>query len=187
MIKVGIPKEIRAEESRVAMHPQAIGSLIALGVDVIVQSGAGKRAGLSNEAFEKAGAHIQRDPQALWQQCDVILKVHTPIRDTSQNIDEIAALRKDQICIGLLNPLGNPQQIQTLASTNAKLFALDLLPRTSRAQAMDALSSQANLMGYASVLLAARELPKIFPMLMTAAGTVGPANVLVVGAGVAGL
>lgn len=185
-MRIGVPLEQTAGEKRVALHPQVVQPLIRLGAQVVVQAGAGRQAGLDDAAFAQAGAAVEADVQSVWQMCDIILKVAPPRRH-SNGLNEIECLRKGQLCIGLLDPLGDPQHLELLAARGAHLFAMELIPRTSRAQAMDALSSQANLMGYSSVLLAANHLCKLLPMLMTAAGTVGPAQVLVVGAGVAGL
>ena len=185
-MRIGVPLEQTAGEKRVALHPDVVQPLIRLGAQVVVQAGAGNQAGLDDAAFAKAGAAVETNVQSLWQMCDIILKVAPP-RQHSNGLNEIECLRDGQLCIGLLEPLGNPQHLEQLAARGAHLFAMELIPRISRAQAMDALSSQANLMGYSSVLLAANHLCKLLPMLMTAAGTVGPAQVLVVGAGVAGL
>ncbi|MEM7588624.1 MAG: Re/Si-specific NAD(P)(+) transhydrogenase subunit alpha [Myxococcota bacterium] len=185
-MRVGIPQELTPGEKRVALHPQVVQPLIRLGFQVVVQAGAGRQAGLDDESFAKAGAQIETDPQNVWKTCDVIFKVSPP-QHHANSLDETACLRHGQVCVGFLDPLGNPKQIERLAARGAHLFAMELIPRTSRAQTMDALSSQANLMGYSCVLLAAHHLPKLLPMLMTAAGTVGPAQVLVIGAGVAGL
>ncbi|MEM7495512.1 MAG: NAD(P)(+) transhydrogenase (Re/Si-specific) subunit alpha, partial [Myxococcota bacterium] len=168
------------------MHPQVLPSLTRQGLEVWIEQGAGKAAGLSDEAFAQAGARIEPDPAKLWRTCTVILKVAAPAQ-RSDGVDEATWLRPDQVCIGLFDPLGNPTRVKHLAESGAALFAMELIPRVSRAQGMDANSSQANLAGYRAVILAAHHLHKVIPMMMTAGGTVQPARFLVVGAGVAGL
>ncbi len=185
-IRVGIPKEVAWGEYRCAMHPQVVPTLVRGGLQVHIEQDAGKAAGLSDKAFVQAGAQIEPEPAKLWQTCHVILKAASPTQ-RPDGVDEASWLRQGQVCIALFDPLGNPARIKQLAGSGAGLFAMELVPRTSRAQGMDALSSQANLAGYRSVILAAHQLHKVIPMMMTAGGTVQPARFLVVGAGVAGL
>ncbi|GFM21067.1 MULTISPECIES: Re/Si-specific NAD(P)(+) transhydrogenase subunit alpha [Mycobacteriaceae] len=175
-VTVGVPAESAAGERRVALVPKAVAGLTKSGVSVVVQSGAGDAALLPDELYTEAGAVIG-DPWAA----DVVVKVAPP------SAEEIAKLRSGQTLIGFLAPRNADNQIGALKSAGVQAFAVEAIPRISRAQVMDALSSQANVAGYKSVLLAASESTRFFPMLTTAAGTVKPATVLVLGVGVAGL
>jgi NAD(P) transhydrogenase subunit alpha len=175
-MRVAVPKETTPGERRVALVPEIVRKLMTSGFEVAVEAGAGAAAGFSDREYEEAGAHIG-DP---WD-ADVVLKVRRP-RD-----EELGRLREGQVVIGFLEPLTDRDGIQALTRAGVIGFALEAVPRTTRAQPMDALSSQATVAGYKAVLLAADRLPRFFPMLMTAAGTVPPAKVLVLGAGVAGL
>jgi NAD(P) transhydrogenase subunit alpha len=175
-VKVGVPKEIAENERRVALVPEVVKRLAANEIGVVVESGAGAGALLPDELFIEAGAEIG-DP---WS-ADVVAKVAVPTED------EIGRLGRDSVLIGFLQPLTRPELAQKLADAGVTAFAMESIPRITRAQAMDALSSQANVGGYRAALLAATHLQRFFPMLMTAAGTIRPANVLVLGAGVAGL
>lgn len=179
-MKIGIAKESQVDERRVALIPDVVARLVKQGVEVWVESGAGERACFSDGTYEQAGAKIV-DQGTLWSEVDVLLKVGV-LEDS-----EVSQLKSGGVLITFLNPLGNPELIQKLAAQNVTAFSMELIPRTSRAQSMDALSSQANLAGYKAVLIAAAALPKYFPMLTTAAGTIRPAKVLILGAGVAGL
>jgi len=174
-MRVGIPREIVAGERRVALIPETIGRL-ANGIDVVVETDAGAAAGFLDEGYREAGATIG-DPWAA----DVVAKVAAP------TVDEVAHLRDGQALIAFLSPLTDPEGVERLRARGVYGFALESIPRITRAQPMDALSSQATVAGYKGVLVAADRLPRFFPMLMTAAGTVPPAKVLVLGAGVAGL
>ncbi|WP_211340215.1 Re/Si-specific NAD(P)(+) transhydrogenase subunit alpha [Solirubrobacter pauli] len=173
---IGIPRETADRERRVALVPEVVRRLRTAGHEVVVEPGAGLAAGVSDAAFAAAGAALG-DP---WD-ADVVAKVSPP-RD-----GEIARLRPGTILVGFLNPLGDPDGLAAVAATGATALAMERIPRISRAQSMDALSSQATIAGYRAVVVAALELPRLFPMFMTAAGTVPPAQVLVLGAGVAGL
>jgi NAD(P) transhydrogenase subunit alpha len=175
-LKIGAPKETAARERRVALVPDVVRRLRAAEHEVIVQAGAGLHAGATDEQYVAAGASIG-DP---WS-ADVVAKVAPP------SPEELAKLRAGTILVGFLNPLGNPEGLQAIAATGATALAMERIPRISRAQSMDALSSQATVSGYRAVLIASTELERFFPMFMTAAGTVPPAQVLVLGAGVAGL
>ncbi|WP_027254949.1 Re/Si-specific NAD(P)(+) transhydrogenase subunit alpha [Planktothrix agardhii] len=179
-MKIGIAKEIQVDERRVALIPDVVARLVKQGVEVWVETGAGERACFSDATYEQVGAKIV-DQGTLWGEVDVLLKVGV-LEDS-----EVSQLKSGGVLITFLNPLGNPELIQKLATQNVTAFSMELIPRTSRAQSMDALSSQANLAGYKAVLIAAAALPKYFPMLTTAAGTIRPAKVLILGAGVAGL
>jgi NAD(P) transhydrogenase subunit alpha len=175
-VKVAVPKETAPGERRVALVPEIVSKLTASGIDVIVEAGAGGAASFSDEAFREGGAELG-DP---WS-AEVVAKVRKP------SAEEADRLREGQVLIAFLEPLTDPEGVERLAQRGVIGFALESIPRTTRAQPMDALSSQATVSGYKAALLAAERLPKFFPMLMTAAGTVPPAKVLVLGAGVAGL
>jgi H+-translocating NAD(P) transhydrogenase subunit alpha len=176
-MKVGVPKETRNGESRVALVPEIIRKLAAKGFDVAVEPGAGEGSMLSDAVYEDAGATISDD---VWT-ADAVVKVAAP------NREEIGKLGKSTVLVGFLGPLSDPQTTTALADAGATAFAMEAIPRISRAQSMDALSSQSNVAGYKSVLVATNHLGRFLPMMMTAAGTVPPAKVLVLGAGVAGL
>jgi NAD(P) transhydrogenase subunit alpha len=176
-MQVGVPKETVEGERRVALVPEVIRKMAAKGFDVLVEPGAGADAMLSDEAYEEAGATISED---VWD-ADVVAKVAAPTDE------EIAKLGSETVLVGFLGPLSNPETTSALAEAGTTSFAMEAIPRISRAQAMDALSSQSNVAGYKSVLLATEHLGRFLPMMMTAAGTVPPAKVLVLGAGVAGL
>jgi NAD(P) transhydrogenase subunit alpha len=180
-MRVAVPKEITPRERRVALTPDAAAALVKGGIEVLVETGAGDGAFHSDAAYEKAGARIAPDAATLYGQADVVLKVQKP------TLDEVDRMREGAVLVALLQALTSPELVQRLAARRITSFGMEGIPRISRAQKMDALSSQANLAGYKAVLLAAESLPKFFPMLMTAAGTVFAARVLVIGAGVAGL
>ncbi len=179
-MRIGVPKETAAGEHRVALVPEVVSKLQAKGLDVLVQSGAGEDALLSDEQFIEAGAKISSDAAEVWRS-DVVVTIAPP------DPEAIRGLGQGSILIGFLAPLTAPQTTKALADTGATAFAMEAIPRISRAQAMDALSSQSNVAGYKAVLLASEEIGRFFPMLMTAAGTIPPAKVLVLGVGVAGL
>jgi NAD(P) transhydrogenase subunit alpha len=180
-VKAIVLSETALGERRVALVPASVTRLTRVGFQVIVESGAGRRADFTDEAYREAGAAIEADRQKLLAEADIALSVQPlPIEDVPQ-------LRAGAITISFLPPAIHGSLIQALAERGVSAFSLDLLPRTSRAQGMDALSSQASLAGYKAALMAANRLGKFFPMLMTAAGTIPPARVLVLGAGVAGL
>jgi NAD(P) transhydrogenase subunit alpha len=180
-MKVAIAKEIEYGEHRVAVIPDMAARLVKQGIEIWVEAGAGEASFFSNEAYEAAGAKIISDTATLWGEADVLMKVGVPKEH------EINQMREGSVLISFLNPLGTPEVIQQLANRKITAFSMELIPRTSRAQSMDALSSQAGVAGYKAVLIAAAALPKFFPMLTTAAGTIRPAKVFVMGAGVAGL
>jgi NAD(P) transhydrogenase subunit alpha len=179
-MRIGVPKETAAGEHRVALVPEVVSKLQAKGLDVLVQSGAGEGALLGDEAYKEAGATISADAAEVWRS-DVVLTISPP------DPEAIRGLGQGSILIGFLAPLTAPQTTKALADAGATAFAMEAIPRISRAQAMDALSSQSNVAGYKAVLLGAEEMGRFFPMLMTAAGTIPPAKVLVLGVGVAGL
>jgi NAD(P) transhydrogenase subunit alpha len=180
-MKIAVPREIAPGERRVALTPDAAAGLVKLGLDVCIEAGAGEGAFHPDAAFEKAGARIVPDAGALYAQADVLLKVQRPA------LEEVDRLRPGAVLIAFLHALTSPDLVQRLAARRVTSFGMEGIPRISRAQRMDALSSQANIAGYKAVLIAAESLAKFFPMLMTAAGTVFAARVLVIGAGVAGL
>jgi NAD(P) transhydrogenase subunit alpha len=175
-MKVGVPKETAPDERRVALVPEIVAKLSQTGFDVVVEPGAGEAASFTDDAFRKAGATLG-DP---WD-ADLIAKVRKP------SADEVDRLREGQFLIGHLQPLTDAEGVERLTARGVTGFAMESIPRITRAQSMDALSSQATVSGYKSILIGADRLPKFLPMLMTAAGTVAPAKVLVIGAGVAGL
>ena len=176
-MRIGVPRELEPGERRVALVPDAVTRLAAGGFDVIVEPGAGAEASFPDEGYADAGAQVS---DSAWA-ADAVVKVRKP---TTEEVDR---LRSGQVLVGFLEPLTDRAGIERLASRGVHAFAMESIPRITRAQPMDALSSQATVSGYKSVLIAADRLPRFFPMLMTAAGTVAPAKVLVVGAGVAGL
>ena len=180
---MGVPRE-RPGEARVAIVPGVVPRLRQAGLDILIESGAGLAAGFSDEAYAEHGAEIGTRETAF--AADIVVQVRTfgasPL--TNQELDR---LQPDQVIVGISDALGSPHEIDRAASRKPMVFALDMLPRISRAQAMDVLSSQATVVGYKAVVIAAERLPKMFPMLTTAAGTVPPAQVFVIGAGVAGL
>ena len=173
-----MPKESAAGERRVALVPEIVGKLSAAGFEILVERGAGEAASFPDAAFEEAGARLVDD---AWSEPDAVVKVQKPTEA------EAGRLREGQVLIGFLQPLTDAEGIQRLTDGGVVAFAMESIPRITRAQSMDALSSQATVSGYKATLLAAERLPRFFPMLMTAAGTVAPAKVLVLGAGVAGL
>jgi len=178
-LKIGVPKETAPGERRVALVPDAVKTTAALGAEVHVEAGAGVEAGFEDEAYVEAGAHIVDTATAL--SADLVLKVQPP------SDAEIGSIRSGAALICFLKPLDMPELADKLAAQGVSAFSMEMMPRITRAQSMDALSSQSTISGYRSVLLAASALPRIFPMLVTAAGTLQPARVLVVGVGVAGL
>jgi NAD(P) transhydrogenase subunit alpha len=180
-MKIAIAKETELGERRVACVPDVVRRLAGEQTEIWVSSGAGEAAFWSDEDYKEAGAQIESDPTTLWSQADILVKVAPP------KPEEIEALRPGSVLIGLLNPWGNLELMQQLAQKQVTALAMEAIPRTSKAQSMDALSSQASIAGYKATLIAATALPKYFPMLTTAAGTVRPAKVFVIGAGVAGL
>jgi len=178
-MRVGIPKETWPGETRVAVVPAAVPGLLKAGLEVVVEAGAGTAAGFPDEMYRTQGATLLTRSE-LFKSSDIVLQVRaTPA--------ELSSLRSGQTVIGFADPLGAPQVIRDLAPTGATVFSMELMPRITRAQSMDALSSMATIAGYKGVLLAADALPRMFPMLMTAAGTISPARVFIMGAGVAGL
>src|SRR5438128_9699269 len=177
-MKVGVAKETVPGERRVALVPETVSRLSGQGFEIVVEAGAGEAASLQDAAYAEAGARVV---SSVWGEAKAIAKVQKP------DEAEVAKLRDGDVLIGFLEPLTDAAGIEALTSRGVVAFAMESIPRISRAQSMDALSSQATVSGYKAVLLAAERLPKFFPMLMTAAGTIPPAKTLVLGAGVAGL
>jgi len=184
-MKIAIPKERRAHEARVAASPETVKKIIALGGEVAVEKGAGAGAAMVDEAYREAGAEIAASAKAAIEGADIVLKVQGP--KVGGKDDELALFAKGTVLVAHLDALRAKDEIAALAKAGVTAFAMDLMPRVTRAQSMDVLSSQANLAGYKAVLDGAAEFGKAFPMMMTAAGRINPANVLVMGAGVAGL
>jgi len=185
-MKVAIPKERRAYELRVATTPDAIKRMKPLGLTFLVEAGAGLTAAIPDQAFIDAGAEIVSDNAALLGQADIVLKVARPLT-AAEGTDELAAMKSGTVLISQLDPYRNREQVADYAKRGIVAVAMELVPRITRAQSMDVLSSQANLAGYKAVIDAAEQFGRAFPMMMTAAGTVAPAKVIVMGAGVAGL
>ncbi len=184
-MKIAIPRERRAHETRVAASPETVKKLVALGCDVVVEKGAGSGAALLDEAYKAAGAAIAKDAKAALTGADVVLKVQRPIAGGTD--DEIDLYAKGTILLAIMDPMRAKDDVSAMAKAGLTTFAMDFMPRITRAQSMDVLSSQSNLAGYKAVLDAAAEYGRAMPMMMTAAGTIAPARVLVMGVGVAGL
>jgi NAD(P) transhydrogenase subunit alpha len=187
MAKVFIPSERRPGETRVAATPETVKRMLKQGLEVEVERGAGVASLFSDAEFEAAGARLVDDPAASWESADVVLKVTPPGHFPGLPGHEAEGLKPGAVLLGFLAPYRNLDMVRTLAAGHVTSFAMELVPRVTRAQPMDALSSQASIGGYKAVLLAAWRLPKYLPLLMTAAGTIKPARVVVMGAGVAGL
>jgi NAD(P) transhydrogenase subunit alpha len=182
---VVIPREVREDERRVALVPAFVKRLVQANFEIRVESGAGESAFFSDTEYEEAGAKVVTDAASLFADADVVLKVGAPTeRDGTHEAD---LMQEGAVWIGFLNPYGDPELVKRLAARKITAFSMELIPRITRAQSMDALSSQAGLAGYKTVILAAETLGKFFPMLTTAAGTMKPAKVFIIGAGVAGL
>ena len=186
-MKVAIVKERRAFERRVAATPDTAKRLVGLGLEVAVESGAGGGAWFGDDAYRAAGATIAGEAGAALAEADIVLKVQRPLVAGEDGADELAPMKRGAALVGLLQPYEQRAAVEAYAAAGIAAFAMELVPRITRAQAMDALSSQANLAGYRAVLDAAAEFERAFPMMMTAAGTIKAARVLVMGAGVAGL
>ena len=185
-MKIGVPKEIAPGETRIAASPDSVKKFSALDVEVLIESGAGAGAQMSDEALAGAGARIMPDAAAVYGEADLVAKVRAPLQG-GNGADELALVRPDAVLVGLLAPLQYRAEVARYAARGVTAFAMELVPRISRAQSMDALSSQSNIAGYKAVIDAAGRFGRILPMMMTAAGTVAPARVVVLGAGVAGL
>jgi H+-translocating NAD(P) transhydrogenase subunit alpha len=184
---IGVPREIARGERRVALVPEVVSQLTRAGHRVVVERQAGLKAGFTDEAYRAAGCDLADVPAEIYSAAQMILKVQRPAREEDSGEAELDLFTDGTVLVGLLQPSGDPALFQQLAERKIIACSMELVPRTTRAQMMDALSSQSTVAGYKAVLLAANALQKFFPMLMTAAGTVRPARVLVIGAGVAGL
>ena len=180
-MKVAVLKETRADEHRVALVPQGVQTLVKSGLEVVVEAGAGTQAGISDEDFGKAGATVAGSAAEAMKGAGMVLLINPPSTDT------VAAMAEGTILVSFLSPLTNPELVKALEAHKITAISMELVPRITRAQSMDALSSQATVAGYKAVLMAADTLPKFLPMFTTAAGTIRPAKALVLGAGVAGL
>jgi NAD(P) transhydrogenase subunit alpha len=180
-VKVGVAKETAPGERRVPLVPDAASRLAPAGIELLVQAGAGEEASFLDSAYAEAGFKVVPDADVLHSQADVVVRIQKP------SAQEISLLREGQVLVAMLQPLVNPDLVRQIAARGTTAFSMDSIPRITRAQSMDVLSSQATVSGYKAVLAAAGALPKFMPMLTTAAGTVPPARVLILGAGVAGL
>ncbi len=180
-MKIAVPKETKEKENRVALSPDVVRSLIAAGFEIMVEKSAGLSSYFSDDMYINSGATIIPDAGSLFGMADVVLKVNAP------NPSEIAMMKADSILLSFLWAATNPELVKALADKGITSFSVDAIPRISRAQKMDALSSQSNLAGYKTVIMAADTLGKIFPLMMTAAGTIKPVKIVIMGAGVAGL
>jgi NAD(P) transhydrogenase subunit alpha len=186
-MKVAIPKERRAGELRVAASPETVKKLKGLGLDVVVESGAGLGANILDQAYADAGATLAADEAAALADADLVLKVQRPLLAGEGEVDELALLKRGALLFAILNPYDSRDAVKAYAEAGVNAFAMEFMPRITRAQVMDVLSSQANLAGYKAVVDAASEFARPFPMMMTAAGTVPPAKAFIMGVGVAGL
>src|SRR5260221_9430205 len=187
MIRIGIPKEIHPGEKRVAATPQTILRLKKLGFDVVVESGAGHGINASNSEYREAGATVIDDTKELWAVSEVVMKVRPPEENKELHIHEAELLNEEAMLVGFIWPAQNREMLDKMAARKATVFAMDSIPRITRAQKMDTLSAMANIAGYRAVIEAANNFPRFFGGQITAAGRIDPAKVLVIGAGVAGL
>lgn len=186
-MNIGVPREIVSNETRVALIPESVAQLTKKGLTLLVEAGAGEASAYLDEAYEKAGAKIVKDAAELFEKSDLICKVQKPVENTQVGRHEIAMMTPGSTLVTFFAPLVNHDIVRMLLERNITGFSMDAIPRISRAQSMDALSSMSTVAGYKAVLLGVNAIGKFFPLLMTAAGTVRPAKVLVLGAGVAGL
>ncbi|MEE8546440.1 MAG: NAD(P)(+) transhydrogenase (Re/Si-specific) subunit alpha, partial [Alphaproteobacteria bacterium] len=186
-MRISIPSERRADETRVAAVPDTVKKLVGLGAEVVVEAGAGAGVNISDQAFAEAGALIAPDEAAALAEADVVFKVRRPLSVAEGGPDELAMMKEGALLVALLEPHSSGEQIKAYADAGIVAFAMELMPRISRAQSMDVLSSQSNLAGYRAVIDAAQAFGRTMPMMMTAAGTMAPARVFVLDAGVAGL
>src|SRR5438270_3153890 len=186
-MKLAIIKERRADERRIAASPDTVKAMVGMGLEPVIESGAGAGACFPDDLYSAAGATIAADPGAALADADIVLKVQRPLLGGADGVDELGPMKRGAALIGLLQPLQSPVDVEAYAGAGIAAFAMELIPRITRAQTMDVLSSQANLAGYKAVLDAAAEFGRALPMMMTAAGTIKAARVLVMGAGVAGL
>ena len=186
-MKIGIPKEIQQNETRVSLIPQSIKKLTQKGIEVFIETRAGENAFFQDKDYADAGAKIISSVRELYSLCDIVVKVRKPELNDEIGKHEIDLMKEESVLVSLLQPATNVDTIKKLAERKITAFSLDSIPRITRAQSMDVLSSMSTVSGYKAILIAANRLPQFFPMLMTAAGTVPPAKVFIIGAGVAGL
>lgn len=184
-MNIGVPKEIAAGETRVALTPAAVKQFVRDGHQVLVEAGAGTAAAMPDADYAAAGARVVRGAEEVYAGADLVAKVRAPLQQGG--VDEAGLVRKEGVYIGFLPPFGSQATVKRFLERNVTSYAMEYVPRITRAQSMDALSSMATIAGYKAVLMAANRMRKIFPLMMTAAGTISPATVLVLGAGVAGL
>ena len=184
---LGVPREIYPKERRVALVPAVIPNLKKAGLEVVVEAGAGTLAGYPDSEYAEKGAQMMDSRAELFKAADIIVQFLCHGGNDKTGKEDLPLMRKGQVLVGFLRPLGTVKTLQEIAERGVTAFSVELMPRTTRAQSMDALSSMATICGYKAVLIAADTLPRMFPMLTTAAGTVAPARVLIIGAGVAGL
>ena len=176
-----VPKEVHPGETRVALIPEHVARLVEMGAQITVETGIGRTLNISDEDYAKAGASLEADRSHLFRGADMVLRIRKPA------IEEVALLKEESIYVSLLDPFNERELIEALKSKGVASISMEMIPRITRAQKMDVLSSQSNLAGYAAVIIAAERLAKIFPMMMTPAGTISPARVFVIGVGIAGL
>ncbi|WP_353859204.1 Re/Si-specific NAD(P)(+) transhydrogenase subunit alpha [Azospirillum formosense] len=186
-MKIAIPRERRAGENRVAASPETVKKIKALGLDVVVETGAGLGSNLPDRVYQDAGAEIAPDAASALADADIVLKVQRPLLAGEGDLDELALLKRGALLFAILNPYNSRDHVAAYAAAGVNAFAMEFMPRITRAQVMDVLSSQANLAGYKAVVDAASEYGRAYPMMMTAAGTVPPARAFIMGVGVAGL
>ena len=180
-MKVVVPKEVHPGETRVALIPEHIDRLVKMGAQIAVETGLGQSLNISDEDYAKAGASLEADRSNLLQSADMVLRIRKPA------IEEVALLKEESIYVSLMDPFNERELIEALKNKRVASISMEMIPRITRAQKMDVLSSQSNLAGYVAVIIAAERLDKIFPMMMTPAGTISPAKVFVIGVGIAGL
>ncbi len=184
-MKIAVPKEIAAGETRVALTPATVKQILRDGHEVFIEAGAGEGASISDEKFTAAGARIVKGAERLYESGEAVFKVRTPLQQGG--VDEAALIKKDGVYVGFLSPFSTKETVKRFLERNITSYSMEYVPRITRAQSMDALSSMATVAGYKAVLIAADRMQKMFPLMMTAAGTISPATVLILGAGVAGL
>ncbi|KAA0679328.1 NAD(P)(+) transhydrogenase (Re/Si-specific) subunit alpha, partial [Azospirillum brasilense] len=186
-MKIAIPRERRAGENRVAASPETVKKLKALSLEVVVETGAGLGSNLPDRVYQDAGAEIAPDAASALADADIVLKVQRPLLAGEGDLDELALIKRGALLFAILNPYNSRDHVAAYAAAGVNAFAMEFMPRITRAQVMDVLSSQANLAGYKAVVDAASEYGRAYPMMMTAAGTVPPARAFIMGVGVAGL
>ncbi|MHC4696370.1 MAG: Re/Si-specific NAD(P)(+) transhydrogenase subunit alpha [Planctomycetota bacterium] len=186
-MRIGVPKETFPGERRVALIPDALVALVKAGHEVLVQAGAGDEAGLTDSAYTHKGATVVEERSELFRSADIVLQVRGLGANPESGRGDLDLMQPGQTTVAMCDPLSSPQAVKELAARNVTAFGMELMPRITRAQSMDVLSSQSTIAGYKAVLMAANSMPRMFPMFMTAAGTISPAHALIVGAGVAGL